>query len=33
MTWFRKQSEVRWFDGTGDSFEKKEKVYQFLQSS
>jgi tRNA dimethylallyltransferase len=30
MTWFRKQSDVRWFDGPGDSEEIKEKVYQFL---
>jgi tRNA dimethylallyltransferase len=30
MTWFRKQSDVRWFDGPGDSDEIKEKVYQFL---
>jgi tRNA A37 N6-isopentenylltransferase MiaA len=30
MTWFRNQSDVRWFDGPGDSEEIKEKVYQFL---
>ena len=30
MTWFRKQPDVRWFDGPGDCDEIKEKVYQFL---
>ena len=33
MTWFRKQSDVRWFDGPGDSDEIKEKVYQFLETA
>lgn len=31
MTWFRKQSEVTWFDGPGDSDEIKNKVHQFLK--
>jgi tRNA dimethylallyltransferase len=31
MTWFRRQPDVRWFDGPGDSDETKEKVYQFLE--
>src|SRR5262249_13278448 len=31
MTWFRKQSEVSWFDGPGDSEEIKKKVRQFLK--
>jgi tRNA dimethylallyltransferase len=31
MTWFRKQSEVMWFDGPGDSDEIKNKVHQFLK--
>jgi tRNA dimethylallyltransferase len=31
MTWFRKQSEVTWFDGPGDSEETKNKVRQFLK--
>jgi tRNA dimethylallyltransferase len=31
MTWFRKQVEVRWFDGTGDSEQIKNKVCQFLE--
>ena len=31
MTWFRKQSEVTWFDGPGDSDEIKNKVRQFLK--
>jgi tRNA dimethylallyltransferase len=31
MTWFRKQSEVRWFDGPGDSDEIKNRVRQFLE--
>jgi len=30
MTWFRKQSEVTWFDGPGDSPEIKNKVHRFL---
>ena len=31
MTWFRKQSEVTWFDGPGDNEEIKKKVHQFLK--
>jgi len=31
MTWFRKQPDVTWFDGPGDSNEIKNKVCQFLQ--
>lgn len=31
MTWFRKQSEVRWFDGPGDSDEMKNRVRQYLE--
>jgi tRNA dimethylallyltransferase len=31
MTWFRKQTEVVWFDGPGDSDEIKNKVHQFLK--
>ena len=31
MTWFRKQSDVCWFDGPGDSEKIKEKVYQHLE--
>jgi tRNA dimethylallyltransferase len=31
MTWFRRQSEVTWFDGSGDSDEIKNKVHQFLK--
>ncbi len=31
LTWFRKQSEVTWFDGPGDSQEIKNKVHQFLK--
>ena len=31
MTWFRKQSDVSWFDGPGDSEEIKKKVRQFLK--
>src|SRR5262245_229762 len=31
MTWFRKQSDVTWFDGPGDSDETKKKVHQFLK--
>jgi tRNA dimethylallyltransferase len=30
MTWFRRQCEVIWFDGPGDSEEIKNKVHQFL---
>jgi tRNA dimethylallyltransferase len=30
MTWFRRQCEVTWFDGPGDSEEIKNKVHQFL---
>jgi tRNA dimethylallyltransferase len=31
MTWFRKQSDVTWFDGPGDSEEIKNTVRQFLK--
>jgi tRNA dimethylallyltransferase len=31
MTWFRKQPEVTWFDGPGDSEEIKNTVHQFVQ--
>ena len=31
ITWFRKESEVTWFDGPGDSKEIKNKVHRFLQ--
>ncbi len=31
MTWFRKQPEVTWFDGPGDTEETKKKVHQFLK--
>ena len=31
MTWFRKQADVIWFDGPGDSDEIKKKVYQFVK--
>jgi len=31
MTWFRKESEVTWFDGPGDSEEIKNRVRQFLK--
>jgi tRNA dimethylallyltransferase len=31
MTWFRKQSDVCWFDGPGDSEKIKEKVHQHLE--
>ncbi len=31
MTWFRKQPNVSWFDGPGDSDEIKERVHQFLK--
>jgi tRNA dimethylallyltransferase len=31
MTWFRRQCEVNWFDGPGDSEEIKNKVHQFLK--
>jgi tRNA dimethylallyltransferase len=31
MTWFRRQSEVNWFDGPGDNEEIKKRVYQFLK--
>src|SRR5262245_14938265 len=31
MTWFRRQSDVTWFDGPGDSEEIKNKVHQFLK--
>jgi tRNA dimethylallyltransferase len=31
ITWFRKQPDVTWFDGPGDSDEIKKKVYQFVK--
>jgi len=31
MTWFRKQTDVTWFDGPGDDEEIKKKVRQFVQ--
>src|SRR5262245_49661561 len=31
MTWFRKQSDVSWFDGPGDSDEIKNKVHRFVK--
>ena len=31
MTWFRKQADVCWFDGPGDSEQIKNKVCQFLE--
>ncbi len=31
MTWFRRQSDVTWFDGPGDTDEIKNKVYQFVK--
>ena len=31
ITWFRRQCEVTWFDGPGDSEEIKNKVHQFLR--
>jgi tRNA dimethylallyltransferase len=31
MTWFRKQSDVTWFDGPGDSEEIKNRVHQLVQ--
>ena len=31
MTWFRKEPEVTWFDGPGDSDEIKNRVRQFLK--
>ena len=31
ITWFRRQCEVTWFDGSGDSEEIKNKVHQFLK--
>ena len=31
ITWFRRQCEVTWFDGSGDSDEIKNKVHQFLR--
>jgi tRNA dimethylallyltransferase len=32
MTWFRKQPNVTWFDGPGDSTEIKHKVRQFVEN-
>ena len=31
MTWFRKQADVTWFDGPGDTEEIKNKVHQFVK--
>jgi tRNA dimethylallyltransferase len=31
MTWFRRQANVTWFDGPGDSDEIKKRVYQFVK--
>jgi tRNA dimethylallyltransferase len=31
ITWFRKQPDVTWFDGPGDSDDIKKKVYQFVK--
>jgi tRNA dimethylallyltransferase len=31
MTWFRKQPDITWFDGPGDSNEIKERVHLFLK--
>jgi tRNA dimethylallyltransferase len=31
MTWFRKQSDVTWFDGPGDSEQIKNRVHQFVK--
>lgn len=31
MTWFRKQADITWFDGSGDSDEIKNKVHQFVK--
>lgn len=31
MTWFRKEADVTWFDGPGDSEGIKNKVHQFLK--
>jgi len=31
ITWFRRQCEVTWFDGSGDSEKIKNKVHQFLK--
>ena len=31
MTWFRKQPDVTWFDGPGDSDEIKNRVHQFVK--
>jgi tRNA dimethylallyltransferase len=33
MTWFRKQLNVTWFDGPGDSEEIKTRVHQFVNRS
>lgn len=32
MTWFRKQTDVTWFDGPGDSGEVKKKVRQLVEN-
>ena len=31
MTWFRKQADITWFDGSGDTDEIKKKVHQFVK--
>jgi tRNA dimethylallyltransferase len=31
MTWFRKQADITWFDGPGDTDEIKNKVHQFVK--
>jgi tRNA dimethylallyltransferase len=31
MSWFRKQPNITWFDGPGDSDDIKNKVYQFVK--
>lgn len=31
MTWFRRQADVSWFDGPGDSDDIKKKVHQLVQ--
>jgi tRNA dimethylallyltransferase len=31
LTWFRKHSDVTWFDGPGDSEDIKKEVHRFLQ--
>ena len=31
MTWFRKQSDVTWFDGSGDGEQIKNEIHQFVK--